>query len=62
MTIERQGYRRHITFVCDGAHCHEVCETGTDDFNEARETMKAEGWVARKEIDDEWVHLCRDCR
>lgn len=54
--IDRQGGQ--ILVECDS--CDEILETGTDDFAEAREAMKREGWKVRK-IAGEWLHGCPNC-
>ena len=61
MTIERTTRDGDITVVCDGAHCPQVEDTGTDDFHEAIAHIKAHGWAVRKDC-GEWFHLCRSCK
>lgn len=56
--IERSNHNE-IMFVCDG--CGEAEQTGSKEFTEALAEVKQAGWVARKE-DDEWQHLCGDCK
>jgi hypothetical protein len=48
-----------ITFTCDDAHCHEFIDTGTDDFAEAIEEAKGEGWKIRN-VNGVWMHFCPD--
>ncbi len=47
------------------AECNECgCEEAggvTDDFRAFVDELKAMGWLIRKE-DDEWQHICPDCR
>lgn len=57
MAIERE--KGNIIFVCND--CGERCETEVDDFKEALEILKDEGWKYEK-IDNEWEHLCPQCR
>lgn len=63
MTLQRQfnkGVRGEVVFECDG--CDDTLETGTDEFGEAREELKAERWITRKDEDtDDWVHYCPAC-
>lgn len=55
--IDRQN--GGIIYVeCDS--CPEVLDTGTKDFNEARDVMKREEWKVRK-IANEWLHGCPKC-
>lgn len=54
--IDRQKGR--LLIECDS--CPEVLDTETNDFNEAREMMKREGWKVRK-IANEWLHGCAKC-
>lgn len=54
--IDRQKGR--LVIECDS--CPEVLDTETNDFNEAREMMKREGWKVRK-IANEWLHGCPKC-
>lgn len=49
-----------IVFECDGNKCHEVLETDTHDFNEARELLDEEGWRTTKQ-NNEWCHICPTC-
>ena len=56
MSIERQYGK--IIFICDT--CEESLETKTDDWNEARAKMQAEGWRSKKYGVD-WVHGCERC-
>jgi len=48
-----------IVFECD--RCHEVEEPGTSDFAEALESIKHEGWEARK-VGEQWRHYCPKCK
>jgi len=50
---------RNITFVCDV--CGGLLETNTSAFGEAREQLRENRWVYRKEA-DKWRHYCEDCR
>jgi hypothetical protein len=56
--ITREKGSHNIVFHCDG--CSEVADTGTDDFDEALEMAKLEGFTMKKE-DDEWQHWCAIC-
>jgi hypothetical protein len=51
---------QHNMFVVECDSCPEVLQTHTKNFQEARETMKREGWKIRK-IADVWVHGCPNC-
>ena len=48
----------HIVFECDS--CNETLELDTDDFANAWEEAKHEGWSTRK-IAGEWLHDCPKC-
>lgn len=49
-----------ITFECDGCD-DETLKVATDDWSEANDRRKAEGWSAEK-VDGQWMHLCPHCR
>lgn len=53
--------RQHgdVIFECDGG-CGEVLETGTSNFDAARNALRRENWKTRK-IGEEWTHLCPGC-
>lgn len=58
--IHRDGYNGPITFECDV--CNNDLDTECDDFQDAINLLKEEGWVTRK-INNEWFHLCSfDCQ
>lgn len=48
-----------LIFFCD--ECPETIETDTDDFRDALDTIKTDGWRVTKDADDEWIHLCPEC-
>lgn len=50
-----------IVFECDGPSCHEVLETETRDFAEAKELLDEEGWKTRCQNDNIWLHVCPTC-
>jgi hypothetical protein len=54
--IDRQHGK--LIFECDS--CDETLTCDTDNFNEAWNEAKREGWRSRK-IGDEWVHGCPSC-
>lgn len=54
--IDRQHGK--IIFECDS--CDETLTADTDDFTEAWNEAKREGWRSRK-IGDEWLHGCPEC-
>ena len=37
-------------------------EFDSDDFHEMVEAAKADGWLIRKDSDDQWEHYCPECR
>ena len=62
MTVHREGkgMRRLLIFTCD------VCgeqESFVDDadWDATWGALKADGWRAHKDDDDEWTHECPDC-
>lgn len=55
--IDRQN-GGFIFVECDS--CDAVLDTGTKDFDEAREVMKRQEWKVRK-IANEWIHGCSRC-
>lgn len=57
MTISRERFK--IYFECDAPRCAEVCETDSSDWNTAFDTMKVEGWTAKK-VGNDWEHQCAD--
>lgn len=64
MSLQRQfnkGVRAEIVWECDG--CDDTLETGTDDFAEARDELKAERWRTRKDdTTGDWKHYCPICQ
>jgi hypothetical protein len=52
--------RQHGKFLVECDSCDEVLETGTGDFDEAREKLRQEGWKARK-LAGVWLHGCPKC-
>ena len=48
-----------IAFECD--MCGEVLETNTKEFNEARDTLRSNGWISKRSVGDGWAHFCPDC-
>ena len=55
MSIER--IKGAIAFHCDTQGCDDGLETGEDDFLEAKDAAKHEGWLFRNR-DGEWKHYC----
>lgn len=52
-------YDNNIIFECD--RCHETLETQRQDFFEALDVLKSEGWEARN-IGGVWRHYCTGCK
>jgi len=48
-----------FVFECD--MCGNTLETGTSNFEAARNLLRRERWVAYKSNDD-WKHLCDACK
>jgi hypothetical protein len=48
-----------ITFECDG--CDETLPIRDDGWDAAMAEFRDQGWKAEK-VQDEWLHLCPDCR
>lgn len=48
-----------ISFSCDS--CPDGIETDTDEFDEAMDFLREQGWVARKS-GNTWQHLCPACK
>jgi len=58
MTTHRNG--NYIVFQCDG--CLDEYESGSgQEFMDAWNDAKDEGWRAYKDESDEWVHKCPSC-
>lgn len=56
--MDRQG--GNIVFECDT--CSEsVLDTGTGDFDSARNLMRREQWTVRK-VGSDWLHFCSECK
>lgn len=57
LTIDRGD----IVFECDG--CHAMLETGTSNFEAARNLLRRQRWKPRrKSAKDDWLHCCPDCK
>ena len=57
MTIERvAGY---VVFHCD--KCSESLDTEDEDFTEAWQGAKSEGWRSFKNKRGQWEHSCPSC-
>lgn len=56
MSLDRQ--HGNIIFSCDS--CGETREAGSDDFTDAWNAAKGDGWKAQK-IGKDWVHACPAC-
>jgi len=52
--------RDHCILAIECDCCEASDEFEGDDFNEAFDEAKAEGWRAFKDGDD-WMHKCPDC-
>lgn len=48
----------NLLFECDS--CPDIFQTDTDDFSDAWEKAKCEGWKTRK-LGNLWVHACQQC-
>lgn len=57
MAIQRDG--GDVVFECDS--CSEWALTETDEFDQALDNIKRNGWKVSK-IGDEWIHTCPDCQ
>ncbi len=56
MTISRES--NEIYFECDWSKgCSEILEAETEDFHEALDLFKSEGWLNIRKGED-WIHLC----
>lgn len=55
--IDKQSGRYHL--ICD--ICGEEAEEGFDDFYEAVEYKKTEGWKSQKR-NGQWEDVCPDCQ
>lgn len=52
--------RQHGKIVIECDSCDEVFSSDSDDFNEAWNEAKRDGWRTRK-IAGEWLHGCPKC-
>jgi hypothetical protein len=59
MTLHRSPQDRSISFECD--ECHEVFITSTDDFSQALDEAKADGWTPHEIEPRVWTHTCSHC-
>lgn len=54
-----------IVFQCDAEACREMLETGTSNFDAARNFLRRAGWKPKRRGngygEDEWAHLCAGC-
>jgi hypothetical protein len=57
VSIERQFGR--IIFCCDW--CTNQLETDEEDWNEALQVKRSEGWGSRKD-GDQWIDVCEQCK
>lgn len=57
MSSETKG--QLVTFTCDNCG-NEFSIAGS--WRDAWEAAKEEGWRCFKDDDDEWTHLCEECR
>lgn len=55
--LDRQ--KGNIIWQCD--ECNETLDTGTSDFDAAKNLLKRERWAVEK-VDDTWEHFCPDCK
>lgn len=51
--------RRVVVFTCD--ECGDTFDTGREDFKEAVQAIKDDGWKFKKGDDGEWEHNCSQC-
>lgn len=59
MTLKREYSRGPFAVTCD--NCGETTELAEDDFADAVEEAKVEGYKPEF-IDGSWEHFCRQCR
>jgi len=52
--------RQHGRYVFECDSCDEVLDVHTKDWEEAKATMRRDGWHARL-IADVWLHGCPNC-
>lgn len=50
-----------LVFQCDGPRCRETLETGTSNFEAARNLLRRAAWQPKRGAGNEWQHLCRVC-
>ena len=55
-----QDHGNHV-FECDGKGCHAMLETGTSNFEAARNALTRARWQPFKR-GAEWFHHCPDCQ
>lgn len=55
--LDRQ--KGNIVFECDS--CADTLDTGTGNFEAAKNLLDREGWRARKDNGD-WEHFCSKCK
>lgn len=48
-----------IQFECDT--CGDSLDTGESEFGDALQSLRDEGWIARKNF-NEWSHECNPCQ
>lgn len=60
MTTHYNRAEGSFEFECDGCDCIPFDYT-TEDFSEAWNAAKREGWRTEK-VGDEWLHLCPTCQ
>lgn len=52
-----------IVFQCDSEHCHETLETGTSNFDSARNVLRRAQWKPlRLNATGDWHHACPQCQ
>lgn len=54
--------RGDIVFQCDAPKCGETLETGTSNFEGARNLLRRAGWRPVKQRGGEWGHMCAGCK
>ena len=51
-----------IDVICDGSRCQEYLTIDSQDWSDAMEKMRSDGWLSVKDDDGEWEHFCPECK